>query len=94
MLNEAKKGLKEANNILSLTQVKYDKMLKEFDNQKEFIMALQSIGAENSTLETAQEKYTSLQLSLNELANELQKAKNDVTKHEKQIDDCEVLLKK
>lgn len=94
MLNEAKKGLKEANNILSLTQVKYDKMLKEFDNQKEFIMALQSIGAENSTLETAQEKYTSLQLTLNELANELQKAKNDVAKYEKQIDDCEVLLNK
>lgn len=93
MLNESKKSLKVANNTLALVQNQYDKCLKEFNNQKEFIMTLQSINAEQTTIMSAQNKLNELNSQLNNFAQELNKANAEVSKLQKEINDYENALK-
>lgn len=93
MLSESKKALKVANNTLALVQNQYDKCLKEFNNQKEFIMTLQSINAEVSTISNAQNKLNELSSQLNSFAQELDKAHTEVKRLEKEIVDYENALK-
>lgn len=93
MLSESKKALKVANNTLALVQNQYDKCLKEFNNQNEFIKTLQSINAEVSTISNAQNKLNELNSQLNSFAQELNKAHAEVSKLEKEITDYENALK-
>lgn len=93
MLNDSKKALKVANSTLALVQNQYDKCLKEFNNQKEFITTLQSISAEMSTISNAQSKLNELNSQLNNFAQELNKANAEVSKLEKEIHDYENALK-
>ena len=93
MLTDSKKALKVANNTLALVQNQYDKCLKEFNNQKEFIATLQSISAETTTIGNAQSKLNELNSQLNSFAQELNKANAEVSKLEKEITDYENALK-
>ena len=93
MLSESKKALKVAINTLALIQNKYDKAVKEFNNQNEFIATLKTINADVSTIGNAQNKLNELSSQLNSFAQELDKAHTEVKRLEKEIVDYENALK-
>ena len=92
MLSEAQKGLKVANNGLTLIQAKYDIAVKEYETQKQFLETLQNIGAESTTIQNAQSKLTEFLHTVNGFANELNNAKVEIAKLEKTIADYKKAL--
>ena len=89
LLQEAKKGLKTANNALSVIQVKYNNALNEFNLQVEFVETIKKNGLDSLSQEG---KLLQLRNVAEQLANELNTAQNEVSNFEKQIQDYEKIL--
>lgn len=92
MLNTTKKALKVAKNNLSTITANYNSVVKQLETQNQFIETLFNVGAEQTTISEAQIRKGEITSSLNTIANELNKAKQEVSNLEKNINDYEKAL--
>lgn len=92
MLNTTKKALKVAKNNLSTITANYNSVVKQLETQNQFIETLFNVGAEQTTIAEAQIRKSEITSSLNTIANELNKAKQEVSNLEKNINDYEKAL--